>query len=62
MATVPELETHKPFKTIEWRRLPFCLPYGGRQGGILCHRLEQGLLTTDDQPHATTARLWGKSR
>jgi|SRR6516165_2455369 len=36
-----------------------CCPYGSRQGGILVHPLEQGLLTTDDQPRATTARLQG---
>jgi len=40
---------------VAWGHL--CRPYRGRQGGILAHWLEQGLLTTDDQPRATTARL-----
>ena len=38
-------------------RVHLCRPYGGRQGGILSHRPERGLLTTDDQRRATTARL-----
>jgi hypothetical protein len=37
---------------VAWGHL--CRPYRGRQGGILAHWLEQGLLTTDDQPRATT--------
>ena len=40
---------------VAWVQL--CRPYGGRQCGILVHPVEQGLLTTDDQPRATTARL-----
>ena len=40
---------------VAWGHL--CRPYRGRQGGILAHWLEQGLLTTDDQPRATTARM-----
>jgi hypothetical protein len=35
---------------VAWVHL--CCPYGGRQGGILIHPLEQGLLITDVQPRA----------
>jgi hypothetical protein len=40
--------------------MPFCRRYGGRQRGILAHWPEQGLLITDDQRRATTARSAGQ--
>jgi len=39
-----------------------CRPYGGGQRRILGHWLEQALLTSVDQPLATTARLRAKSK
>jgi len=49
-------ERRKQQSTQSGRRPYLCRPYGGRQGCVWAQWLEQGPLTSDDPPRATTAR------